>query len=61
MILPYLYYRVLIIATGLWVPNIPDLTGIDYAEGYETMSINPDDYEGKNVLILGKIIIIRYM
>lgn len=45
---------VLIIATGLWVPNIPDLTGIDYAEGYETMSINPDDYEGKNVLILGR-------
>ncbi|CAG2231158.1 FAD-dependent oxidoreductase domain-containing protein 2 [Mytilus edulis] len=44
--------QVLIIATGLWVPNIPDLTGIDYAEGYETMSINPDDYEGKNVLIL---------
>lgn len=45
---------VMILATGVWVPNVPDLPGINYAEGYETISTNPDDYEGKNVLILGR-------
>ena len=44
----------MILATGIWLPNIPDLPGINYAEGYESISINPADYEGKNVLILGK-------
>nr|KAG5709729.1 hypothetical protein BaRGS_027754 [Batillaria attramentaria] len=46
--------KVLVVATGLWKPNIPDVKGIEYAEGYETMSLNPDDYEGKTVLILGR-------
>ena len=40
-------------ATGLWKPNIPDMEGIEHTDGYETMSLNPDDYEGKSVLILG--------
>jgi cation diffusion facilitator CzcD-associated flavoprotein CzcO len=44
----------MIVATGIWVPNIPNIPGIDYAEGYESISLNPEDYEGKNVLILGK-------
>ena len=52
-----LHFRVVVIATGMWLPNIPDIPGIDYAEGYETVSINPEDYEGKNVLILGKKIL----
>lgn len=46
--------KVLVIATGMWKPNIPDMKGIEYADGYETMSLNPDDYEGKTVLILGR-------
>ncbi|KAK7501280.1 hypothetical protein BaRGS_00007405 [Batillaria attramentaria] len=45
--------KVLVVATGLWKPNIPNMKGIEYAEGYETVSLNPDDYEGKRVLILG--------
>lgn len=44
----------LIIATGISKPNIPDLVGIEYVDGYETMSLNPDDYEGQTVLILGR-------
>lgn len=44
----------LIIATGVAKPNIPDLMGIEHVEGYETMSLNPDDYEGQTVLILGR-------
>nr|KAG5709720.1 hypothetical protein BaRGS_027745 [Batillaria attramentaria] len=45
--------KVLVVATGMWKPNIPNMKGIEYAEGYETVSLNPDDYEGKRVLILG--------
>ncbi|XP_045212137.1 FAD-dependent oxidoreductase domain-containing protein 2-like isoform X2 [Mercenaria mercenaria] len=44
----------LIIATGIGKPNIPDLVGMEYVDGYETMSLNPDDYEGQTVLILGR-------
>ena len=47
--------RVLVVATGMWKPNIPNMKGIEMAEGYETMSLNPDDYEGKTVLILGRV------
>lgn len=46
--------KVLIVATGMWKPNIPDMDGIELADGYETMSLNPKDYEGKTVLILGR-------
>ena len=46
--------RVLVVASGMWKPNIPDIKGIEMADGYETMSLNPDDYEGKTVLILGR-------
>ena len=35
-------------------PNIPNITFMKYAEGYEEISTNPLDYEGKNVLIMGK-------
>ncbi|ESO89058.1 hypothetical protein LOTGIDRAFT_228992 [Lottia gigantea] len=46
--------RTLITATGMWVPNIPDVDGIEHTDGYENMSLNTDDYEGKTVLILGR-------
>ncbi|XP_076451217.1 FAD-dependent oxidoreductase domain-containing protein 2-like [Babylonia areolata] len=46
--------KVVVMATGMWKPNIPDMPGIEHALGYETMSLNPDDYEGKTVLILGR-------
>ena len=49
--------RTVILATGMSVPNIPAMKGIDLARGYETVSINPDDFEGKAVLILGNYVI----
>jgi hypothetical protein len=45
---------VLVLATGLWKPHIPDMEGIEYADGYEDMSLDPQEYEGKSVLILGE-------
>ncbi|XP_043956433.1 FAD-dependent oxidoreductase domain-containing protein 2 [Gambusia affinis] len=46
--------RVLLVATGLWVPQEVEFAGSDLAEGYESISTNPDDYKDQAVLILGK-------
>ncbi|XP_012939152.1 FAD-dependent oxidoreductase domain-containing protein 2 [Aplysia californica] len=46
--------RTLVVATGIATPNIPDMKGMELAHGYENMSLNTDDYEGKTVLILGR-------
>ncbi|KAI8734901.1 FAD-dependent oxidoreductase domain-containing protein 2 [Biomphalaria glabrata] len=46
--------RTLIMATGVSTPNIPNGDGINLTVGYESMSLNPEDYEGKSVLILGR-------
>ncbi|XP_029014406.1 FAD-dependent oxidoreductase domain-containing protein 2 [Betta splendens] len=45
---------VLLVATGLWVPQTVDFVGSDLVEGYESISTNPDDYRDQAVLILGK-------
>lgn len=45
---------VLLVATGLWVPQIVDFAGSDLVEGYESISTNPEDYKNQAVLILGK-------
>ncbi|XP_012723313.2 FAD-dependent oxidoreductase domain-containing protein 2 [Fundulus heteroclitus] len=45
---------VLLVATGLWVPQEVEFAGSDLVEGYESISTNPDDYKGQAVLILGK-------
>ena len=41
-------------ATGMWSPYIPQFNGSEYVEGYEDVSVNPEDFEGQTVLILGK-------
>jgi thioredoxin reductase len=46
--------NIVIVTTGLWVPHIPNLPGIEYAEGYESMSLERKDYEGQRVLVLGR-------
>lgn len=46
-------YSVLIIAIGLSKPNVPENLRKSTL-GYEDFEGNPDDYEGKSVLILGK-------
>ncbi len=42
------------IATGMWVPNVPSFPGVNYTERYESISTNPRDYEGQSVLIIGE-------
>ncbi|KAG8511119.1 FAD-dependent oxidoreductase domain-containing protein 2 [Galemys pyrenaicus] len=45
---------VLFVATGLSVPNQVDFPGSEHAEGYESVSVDPRDFAGQNVLILGR-------
>lgn len=45
---------VLLVATGLWVPQEVEFVGSDLVEGYESISTNPEDYKDQVVLILGK-------
>jgi len=44
----------LIVATGLSLPWIPDLPGIETVKSYCDMSMDTNDYKNKKVLILGK-------
>ncbi|XP_061557178.1 FAD-dependent oxidoreductase domain-containing protein 2 isoform X1 [Phycodurus eques] len=46
--------RVLLVATGLWVPQEVEFVGSDLVEGYESISTNSEDYKNQAVLILGK-------
>jgi thioredoxin reductase len=44
----------LLMATGAVAPYIPaDIEGIEHAEGYETHSLDPAEYQGKMVAIIG--------
>lgn len=45
--------RVLLMATGPVKPNIPDLEGIEFVEGYENHDTNRKRFENKRVVILG--------
>ncbi|XP_074127678.1 FAD-dependent oxidoreductase domain-containing protein 2 [Sminthopsis crassicaudata] len=45
---------VLLVATGVSIPNEIDFPGSEYVEGYESVSIDPEDFAGQNVLILGR-------
>ncbi|KAL7850585.1 hypothetical protein SRHO_G00199340 [Serrasalmus rhombeus] len=46
--------RVLLVSTGLWVPEQVDFVGSDLVEGYESVSTDPEEYKDQAVLILGK-------
>lgn len=46
--------RHLIVASGVSKPYIPAIPGIENAEFYGSMSVNPSDFTGQRVLILGK-------
>ncbi len=48
-------FRTVVIATGMHTPNSPHIEGDEYIEEYETVSVNPDDFEGQTVLILGML------
>lgn len=44
----------LIVATGVSLPYIPPIPGIELAESYTDISTNPDDFKNQRVLIVGK-------
>lgn len=46
--------RSLIVGTGVSQPHVPDIPGIDLAEGYEDFPLDPAGFTGKRVLIIGK-------
>ncbi|MBC2906923.1 NAD(P)-binding domain-containing protein [Streptomyces cupreus] len=46
--------RRLVMATGLTLPNTPDIPGIETAEDYSVVSVDPEDFTDQRVLILGK-------
>ncbi|XP_029943197.1 FAD-dependent oxidoreductase domain-containing protein 2-like isoform X3 [Salarias fasciatus] len=48
------FCSILLVATGLWVPQTVDFVGSDLVEGYESISTNPEDFKNQAVLILGK-------
>ncbi|XP_056143965.1 FAD-dependent oxidoreductase domain-containing protein 2 [Lampris incognitus] len=46
--------RVLLVSTGLWDPQKVQFVGSDLIEGYESISVDPEDYKDQAILILGK-------
>jgi thioredoxin reductase len=46
--------RRLIVATGVGKPYVPPIPGIELAENYVDVSVDPEDFAGQRVLILGK-------
>ncbi|ACU72970.1 FAD-dependent pyridine nucleotide-disulphide oxidoreductase [Catenulispora acidiphila DSM 44928] len=45
---------IVIVATGVSKPYIPPIPGIEHAEQYATMTVDPADFTDQRVLILGK-------
>jgi thioredoxin reductase len=48
------YCKRLLLATGPVKPNIPDVEGIELAEGYEDFDVDPNRYKNKRVVVLGR-------
>ncbi|WP_030607412.1 NAD(P)-binding domain-containing protein [Streptomyces sclerotialus] len=46
--------RRLVMATGVSRANVPDIPGADLAEHYSTVSVDPEEFTGQRVLIIGK-------
>jgi thioredoxin reductase len=44
----------LIVASGLTKPYIPSIPGIEFAEIYTSVSVDPDEFKNQRVLIIGK-------
>ena len=43
-----------IVATGLFTPNLPQIEGIELCETYENVSVNANDFKDQKVMIVGK-------
>ncbi len=46
--------KYLIMATGVSKSYVPAIPGIEHAEDYSTVSVDPNDFKGQKVLIIGK-------
>lgn len=46
--------KYLIVATGLSKPYIPAIPGVELAENYADVTINPEDFANQRILIIGK-------
>jgi thioredoxin reductase len=46
--------RRVVVATGFGGPYLPPIPGIELAEGYGDVSVDPDDFTDQRVLIIGK-------
>ncbi|MFB8206314.1 NAD(P)-binding domain-containing protein [Streptomyces sp. NPDC056010] len=46
--------RRLVVATGMPVPNLPSIPGIELAERYDTIDTDPGSYTDQRVLIIGR-------
>jgi thioredoxin reductase len=46
--------RRLIVGTGVPKPYIPDIKGIEHAENYTDIDLNPENFTNQRVLIIGK-------
>ncbi|HMB54963.1 MAG TPA: NAD(P)-binding domain-containing protein [Thermoanaerobaculia bacterium] len=44
----------LVVATGVSKLNVPDIPGVELAERYDDVSVDPDDFIDQRVLIVGK-------
>jgi cation diffusion facilitator CzcD-associated flavoprotein CzcO len=44
----------LIVATGVSQPYVPDIDGVEHAEPYYDVSVDPADFTGQRVLIIGR-------
>ena len=46
--------RRVVLATGVPLPYVPDIDGIELAEQYPTVSVDPQDFVDQRVLVIGK-------
>ncbi|WP_345589832.1 NAD(P)-binding domain-containing protein [Streptomyces marokkonensis] len=46
--------RHLVVATGMPVPNLPSIPGVELAERYDTIDTDPASYTDQRVLIIGR-------
>ena len=46
--------RRVVLATGVPLPYVPDIEGVELAEQYPTVSVDPHDFVDQRVLVIGK-------
>ncbi|MFD7816841.1 FAD-dependent oxidoreductase [Streptomyces sp. NPDC059785] len=46
--------RRLVVATGVSLPNVPDIPGIELAENYVSFDPDPESFTGQRVLVIGR-------